>query len=298
MRAANPKAAGPSIIPQTAHEDLFSLRGRTAVVTGGLGLLGRQFCNALLSAGANVIVADREVDACIGFAEELNAMSIPATTSDAPPPKAFGHAVDVTNTDSLIALREGTLGSTGRLDILVNSAAIDDKFDGNGWADAARIENYPLDLWQRALLVNLTGTFLSCQVLGAAMVNAGRGSIVNIGSTYGMVGPDQRLYQRADGSQAFWKSPVYAATKGGVLAFTRHVATSWADRGVRCNALCPGGVEAGQDQTFVRNYGARTPLGRMAHANEMQGAVVFLASDASAYMTGANLVVDGGWTAW
>jgi NAD(P)-dependent dehydrogenase (short-subunit alcohol dehydrogenase family) len=276
----------------------FSLDGRVAVVTGALGLLGQRFAQALLDAGAEVILADLDGPACRRFAEELSA-GVPGRA------RARGHQLDVTQRESIVALAQHLEAQSGRLDVLVNSAAIDDRVsaapasgEATAEIESSRFENYPLALWQRSLDVNLTGTFLCCQVLGQMMARQGSGSIINIASTYGLVAPDQRLYQRPDGSQRFWKSAAYPAAKGAVLGLTRFVATYWAAAGVRVNALSPGGVANGQDATFVASYGARTPLGRMAQPSEMAGAVVFLASDASTYMTGANLVVDGGWTAW
>jgi NAD(P)-dependent dehydrogenase (short-subunit alcohol dehydrogenase family) len=267
-----------------------SLDGKVAVVTGALGLLGREFAQILLEAGAEVVLADLDGPACRGRAEEL----IPHFGR-----RARGHGLDVTRPESIQALRDELLTRTGRLDILVNSAAIDDKVTATADdPDAARFEHYPLAVWQRALDVNLTGTFLSCQILGSEMARRGAGSIINIASTYGTVAPDQRLYRRPDGSQTFWKSAAYPAAKGAVLSFTRFLATYWASAGVRANTLSPGGVAHNQDPHFVERYSEMTPLGRMARPREMAGAILFLASDASSYMTGANLVVDGGWTAW
>lgn len=270
--------------------ELFSLEGRVAVVTGALGLIGREHCRALARAGANVVVTDLDENGCEGFARELTAME---------KREAVGFGADITDPASVRRLLERITARFPTVDVLVNNAAINDKFESpTAAAELSKFENYPLTLWQKSLDVNVTGTFLCCQVIGAAMAERGKGSIVNVASTYGIVAPDQSIYKKPDGTQSFYKSAAYPATKGAVLSFTRFLAAYWGDKGVRVNALSPGGVEAGQDPYFIGNYVRRTPLGRMAKANDYQGALVFLASDASAYMTGANLVVDGGWTAW
>jgi NAD(P)-dependent dehydrogenase (short-subunit alcohol dehydrogenase family) len=266
--------------------DSFSLAGRVAVVTGATGLLGRQHCRALAAAGARVVAADLDEAECRAVADELE-------------PLALGHRVDVTAKESVGALRDSVMARFGRLDVLVNNAALNEKVEAaEPGSRALRFEDYPLELWECSLRVNLTGVFLCSQVLGAEMVRRGSGSIVNIASTYGLVAPDQSLYRRADGSQSFFKSAAYPTTKGGVLAFTRFLAAYWGRAGVRVNALSPGGVRNGQEEGFVERYAERTPLGHMARPTDYAGALLFLASDASAYMTGANLVVDGGYTAW
>ncbi len=264
----------------------FSLEGKTAVVTGALGLIGRHHCQALAEAGANVIVADLDESACTEFAATL-------------PTASLGAALNVTQAESIHALRERAINRFGHLDVLVNNAAINDMFESPTMAaEQSRFENYPLEMWQRSMDVNVTGVFLCAQILGQPMAEQGSGSIINVASTYGIMAPDQALYRTPDGRQPFYKSPAYPTTKGAVISFTRFLAAYWGKAGVRVNTLSPGGVENNQDDYFVHNYSTRTMLDRMAAAGDYRGAVVFLASDASAYMTGANLVVDGGWTAW
>jgi NAD(P)-dependent dehydrogenase (short-subunit alcohol dehydrogenase family) len=270
--------------------DPFSLADRVAVVTGAAGLLGRRHCQALAAAGAYVVATDLDAGACEQLAADLR---------QAHGCEVMGHAADITRPESVTALRDAIRERFGRLDVLVNNAAVNEKVeDPTAGAEALRFECLPLAVWERSLQVNVTGTFLCCQILGSDMAARGRGSIVNVASTYALVAPDQSLYRRADGIQAFYKSAAYPTTKGAVLALTRYLATWWGETGVRVNALSPGGVENGQDREFVARYAARTPLGRMARPTDYAGALVFLASDASEYMTGANLVVDGGWTAW
>lgn len=264
---------------------LFSLKNKTAIVTGALGLLGKKHCEALAQAGANVIVADINESAAIDFAGTLVG-------------EHCGLKVDVTSEASLKAARDKILERYGSIDILVNNAAINDMFENPGLAkELSAFENYPLDAFKKSLDVNVTGVFLASQVFGSVMAGQGSGSIINIASTYGVVGPDQSIYRNACGEQSFYKSAVYPVTKGAVVNFTRFLAAYWGNKGVRVNTLSPGGVENGQDEFFIQNYSAKTLLGRMAQPQDYQGALVFLASDASVYMTGANLIVDGGWTA-
>lgn len=274
--------------------ELFDLTGRVAVVTGGAGLLGAEFCRTLASAGACVLVADLNAGAAEKLSAQLNAGSGVEC--------ALAAGVDVTQPESVQGMIHTALNTFGRVDILVNSAALDPKFDPQNAAGAARLtsgafEDYPLEAWRQALDVNLTGMFLCCQAAVRPMLEQQRGVIINICSMYGLVGPDQRLYARPEGPQQF-KPAYYSVTKAGVLGLTRYLATYYAGQNLRVNALTPGGVYNGHDEVFLQAYAARSVLGRMAQKDEMNGALLFLASDASAYMTGANLVVDGGWTAW
>jgi 2-deoxy-D-gluconate 3-dehydrogenase len=190
------------------------------------------------------------------------------------------------------------VSKSGSLDVLVNSAALDPKFDPTHARDNSNaFESFPLKAWQEAVDVNLTGPFLVTQAVCRQMVKQGRGSIINICSTYGLGGPDQRLYD-IPGQPRAYKPVYYTVTKSGILGLTKYLATYYANTEIRVNTLSPGGVFNDHEEHFVKNYSSRTVLGRMARQDEMNGALLFLASDASSYMTGGNVVVDGGWTAW
>jgi len=270
--------------------DLFSLKGKVAVVTGAAGLLGAEFCKALAQAGAGVVVADLNVEGAGALAESLTDQGL----------SSYPVALNVTDPDSVRQLVETTQDIFGRLDILVNSAALDPKFDPTHIDTSGGVgafETYPLEEWNQSLNVNLTGIFLCCQAAVQPMLNQGQGVIINISSTYGLVGPDQRIYKRVDKPPQF-KPAYYPVTKAGIIGLTRYLATYYSKKNIRVNTLTPGGVYNGHDSVFVQAYSARTVLGRMAERDEMSGALLFLASDASNYMTGANLIVDGGWTAW
>lgn len=264
--------------------DLFSLKDKTAIVTGACGLLGVKHCEAMAEAGANVVVADVNEENATALASKLGKNNL-------------GVITNVTNLVSLQQLRDKVIAKYGRIDVLVNNAAINDMFENPQLAlEKSKFENYPLDMWQKSMDVNVTGVFLCSQVLGTVMAEAGSGSIINIASTYGVTGPDQNLYKDENGVQMFYKSAAYPTTKAAVLGFTRFLSAYWGNKGVRVNALSPGGVLNNQDETFIKNYSSRTVLGRMANSSDYKGALIYLASEASSYMTGANLIVDGGWT--
>jgi 2-deoxy-D-gluconate 3-dehydrogenase len=271
--------------------DKFSLKDRVAVVTGGGGQLGGEFCLTLAEAGAAVAIVDLNSEAIDKTVERLVNSGY----------KAKGVVTDITKPDSVDALIDSVLSTFGHLDILVNSAALDPKFDpqaaAKGIAPGA-FEDYPLEQWNAALNVNLTGMFLVSQASVKPMLARGKkGSIINICSTYGLNGPDQRIYIK-DGKRVAFKPVYYTVTKAGVMGFTKYLAAYYAGTEIRVNALTPGGVFNDHEDYFVKNYSAKTILGRMARKDEMNGALLFLASDASSYMTGNNVVVDGGWTAW
>lgn len=267
----------------------FDISDRVVIVTGGAGLLGTQYAHTLADAGAHVVIADLDGKAALNLAGEV-------TNSNGV--KALGLETDVSNPDSVKQMVSNTIEQFGRLDALVNNAAIDPKFDQEHQGEHInRFEDFPFEAWQRALAVNVTGMFLCAQAVAPIMLEAGRGVIVNVSSTYGLVGPDQRIYDR-EGQPAQFKPVTYSVAKAAALGLTRYLATYFAGTGIRVNTITPGGVFAGHDDEFVQRYSAKTVLGRMADADEIGSALLFLVSDASSYMTGANLVVDGGWTAW
>lgn len=269
-------------------EDLFSVQGKVVVVTGGLGQLGRQFCRALVGRGARVAVFDLRADqdkAAAGLgdlANHENLLLVPC---------------DVTRRASIEAALGQVVARWPTPHGLVNNAALDSPPNAPA-EENGPFEAYPEASWDKVMEVNVKGVFQCCQVIGGRMAETGRGSIVNISSVYGLVSPDQRIYEyrRKEGAP-FFKPVAYSASKSALFNLTRYLATYWGPRGVRVNTLTFGGVFNNQDETFLQNYAVRVPLGRMAREDEYNGAVVFLVSDASSYMTGSNLVIDGGWTA-
>jgi 2-deoxy-D-gluconate 3-dehydrogenase len=272
-------------------QEKFDLTGRVAIVTGGVGLLGAEFCRTLAEAGAAVVVVDVNESASQETADTLTRSGY----------KSLAVPADITKPNSVNAIVDKVVSTFGQLDILVNSAALDPKFDPDAIKKGitpGAFEDYPLDNWNAALNVNLTGMFLVTQACVKQMLTQGKkGSIINICSTYGLNGPDQSIYVK-DGERVAFKPVYYTVTKAGVLGFTKYLAAYYAGTEIRVNALTPGGVFNNHEDYFVRNYSAKTILGRMAKKDEMNGALLFLASDASSYMTGNNLIVDGGWTAW
>lgn len=272
--------------PQQAPRDLFDLTGRVVVVTGAFGQLGKQFCRALLQRGARVVALDQAADA--------ERVSSPPDAGD----RMLPLRVDVTDRAGLEAALDVVEKRFGVPHGLVNAAALDSP-PGAPASENGPFETYPESSWDRVMAVNVKGTMLACQVIGGRMAAAGRGSIVNVSSIYGVVSPDQRLYDyRRAGGDEFFKPVAYSASKSAVLNLTRYLATYWATSNVRVNTVTFGGVFNNQDPQFLAGYTARVPLGRMARPDEYNGAIVFLLSDASSYMTGSNLVLDGGWTAW
>lgn len=270
--------------------DLFDLSGRVAIVTGGLGQLGRQYCRTLAGAGARVAALDLAAD------ETAVARAFPDLAGT--PACPFGVAADVADRQSLEAALAHIVDVAGTPEVLINNAALDSPPNAS-LAENGPFETYPVESWQRVFEVNAQGVFLCCQVFGGAMATTGRGSIVNVASIYGLVAPDQSLYQyRRDLGEEFYKPVAYSASKSALYNLTRYLATYWGRQGVRVNTVTLAGVFNNQDPAFLANYEPRVPLGRMADETDYNGVILFLASDASRYVTGSNLTADGGWTAW
>lgn len=270
-----------------SYRSLFDLSGKTALITGASGILGRHFSAGLAEAGAAVALFDIGAEAVCDQAEELSLRyGI----------KVKGYVCDVSYPVSVRDAVAQVVAEFGRIDVLHNNAA--GKPDDLN-AFLAPFEEYSYDQWRKIMAVNLDGMFLMAQAVGKQMLRQGGGSIIQTSSIYGLLGPDQRIYEGSEYLGRQINSPgVYAASKAGIIGLTRYLATYWADKGIRVNAIAPGGTESGQNEEFMRRYSARIPLGRMARAHEMVGALLYLASDASSYMTGQTIVVDGGLTAW
>jgi len=262
----------------------FDLSGKVVVVTGGTGLLGSAYCAALAEHGAQVVVADLKAADPVGRAREVRS---PAGEA------ALGVECDVSVEADVMRLFEEAMNRFGRVDVVLNNAAATGEHLMRQGAVFTSFEESTLAVWETALRVNLTGVYLVAREGGKAMLKTGGGSLINVSSTYGVVGPDHRIYE----GMPFNSLASYAASKAGVHGLTRWLATYWGRKGIRVNTLVPGGVENKHDPEFVRRYADRTPLGRMARREDMVGMVIFLASDASGYCTGQQYFVEGGWTA-
>ena len=273
--------------------EAFDLTGRVAVITGGAGLLGVKHAEAIAEMGGIPVLVDLD-----GEKAEARAKEIAATFGV----QALGLTTDVTQPEAVAHALSRTLEAFGRVDILINNAANNPKVEGAGLSGVhwSRLENFPLDVWHQDLEVGLTGTFLCTQIIGSEMVRRGKGVILNIASDLAVIAPDQRIYRQPGlpEEQQLVKPVSYSVVKAGLLGLTRYLATYWAEKGVRVNAISPGGVYTNQGAGFVQRLSNLIPLGRMAHQDEYKAAIVFLVSDASSYMTGANLVIDGGRTCW
>lgn len=267
---------------------LFDLSGKTAFITGATGIQGPRIARGLAANGADIAAVDLDADAATKLAAEIeNEYGV----------RAIGIAGNVADPASVRQAVDTAVDKLGGIHVLHNNAASKTAHPEEFFRP---LEEFDFQVWRDVMSVNIDGMFLVAQAVGKQMVEQGQGgSIIQTSSTYGISGPDFRIYEGSEYMGLQITSPVpYAASKGAVVQLTRYLATYWADKGIRVNTLVPGGIESGQNDTFKKNYSARVPLGRMAHVDEMVGAVVYLASDASSYMTGQMMIVDGGWTAW
>jgi NAD(P)-dependent dehydrogenase (short-subunit alcohol dehydrogenase family) len=274
-----------------SNSNLFDLSGRVAIITGGAGLLGLQHARAIARAGGHPVLLDLPVARPWEKAKEL---------SNSAGVEAVGIGADITRPEELDRVLSEVIDRFGAIDILINNAANNPKMEASVSTTWSRLENFPLDIWQADLAVGLTGAFLCSKVFGTEMARRKCGVILNIASDLAVIGPDQRIYRQSGLSddQQPVKPVTYSVVKTGLIGLTRYLATYWADAGVRVNAISMGGVSNGQPEDFVVRLTQLIPLGRMAHLDEYQGAILFLCSDASSYMTGTNLIIDGGRTCW
>ena len=262
-------------------KNFFDLTEKVVVLTGAAGRLGREYANSLSEFGANVVLADLDYDSSQQLVKLLKQKF---------KTEPFAIKVDLSDQKSVKKMTSQIIKKYSHIDVLINNAM----FSENPKDRITTFEKYSLSSWNNAIGVNLTGILFCCQEICPIMAKQKYGNIINISSIYGMVGSDQRIY----GKSKLNSSPVYAVTKGALLNFTRYLASYWHMSGIRVNSLSLGGVKDNQDKQFIKNYSNKTMIGRMARKDDYNGAIIFLSSDASSYMTGSNLVIDGGWTAW
>jgi NAD(P)-dependent dehydrogenase (short-subunit alcohol dehydrogenase family) len=271
--------------------DVFDLTGRVAVITGGAGLLGRKHAEAIAAHGSIPVLVDLAVAEPERKAQHL---------SEVCGVDAMGCVTDITSLEQVQRLMDAVLAKYGRVDILINNAANNPRMESSSAITWSRLENFPMEVWEADLAVGLTGAFVCSRVFGSEMARRKQGVIVNIASDLAVIAPDQRLYRREGlpEDQQPVKPVTYSVVKTGLIGLTRYLATYWAQSGIRVNAISPGGIYNSQPDDFVARLSNLVPLGRMAYADEYQGAIVFLCSDASSYMNGANLIIDGGRSCW
>jgi NAD(P)-dependent dehydrogenase (short-subunit alcohol dehydrogenase family) len=278
----------------TIRFDKFNLQGKTALITGAAGLLGIEHAASLLESGAQVVLTDLREEELNNALSKLKGYGLNG--------RILTELMDVSSPTAVRNVAESIQANGLRIDILVNNAAIDPKVKGDqSVVETSRLEHFPLEQWDLQIAVGLTGAFLCSQVFGTLMAKDGKGGVIlNVASDLSVFAPDQRVYRKdnlPDDLQPV-KPVTYSVIKAGLIGLTRYLSTYWADAGVRCNALSPGGVFNGQGEEFVLRLSRLIPLGRMAKLDEYRGAIQFLCSDASSYMNGQNIVIDGGRSAW
>ena len=273
-------------------ENILNLKGRIIVITGATGLLGRKHAEAIACYGGTPILLDLSQQVIDDFANKLN---------DKYKVDSIGFSIDITDEKAIEKNAKLLIDKFGKIDGLVNNAANNPKVEDSNEVNFSRLENFPLDIWNDDINVGLTGAFLCAKHYGFAISkNPNGGSIVNISSDLGLIAPDQRLYKKegVNENKQNVKPITYSVVKTGLIGLTRYLATYWADKNVRCNAMCPGGVENEQPEDFLKEVNARIPMGRMAYSDEYQGTLLWMLSDASSYLNGSIVTIDGGRTAW
>lgn len=265
---------------------MFSLNKKNIIVTGGLGILGKTLAKDLVSLGANVIILDiqnkGQVKKITDYEKFRN--------------KIYYFKCNTSNKKSVENVKNKIISKFNYINVLINAASITDAVEKKNNFNSSKFENFSFKSWKHSILNNLNSLFLCSQIFGKELIKNKKSAIINIGSTYGIVGPDQSIYKNKNIKKMFYKSPSYPTTKGAVISFTRYLAAYWGNKGLRVNSVSPGGIYNGQNKTFLKKYSNKTLLNRMAKREEISNVIVFLCSDKSSYITGSNVVVDGGWT--
>tara|TARA_B100000212_G_scaffold330984_1_gene297771 strand:+ start:339 stop:1172 length:834 start_codon:yes stop_codon:yes gene_type:complete len=271
---------------------LFSLDGKVIVITGGAGFLGRKHAEAIAAFGGKPVILDLNKKKVQDAVQDLNIKF---------PKSSIGYTVDITNENQILKNSEKIISRYGKIDGLINNASNNPKVEENSEIEFSRLENFPLDLWQHDINVGLTGAFLCTKIYGTKIAkNENGGVIVNISSDLGIISPDQRLYKKEElcESNQPVKPITYSVAKAGIIGLTKYTSTYWAEKNVRCNVICPGGVENGQPTNFIKALTSKIPLNRLASPDEYQGTIIWILSDAASYVNGATISIDGGRTVW